>query len=92
MTTSQLHARAVLPVIGHSARRALAPNFSITTQDTSLLLHSAEGPAGAIAMCVAPIRRIFGGRLRPLSASPDSESEGRRDKFFLERLPGIVVV
>jgi hypothetical protein len=33
MTTSLLHARAGLHVMGHSARRALAPNFSTTTVD-----------------------------------------------------------
>jgi hypothetical protein len=35
MTTSLLHARAGLHVMGHSARRALAPNFSTTTVDVN---------------------------------------------------------
>jgi transposase len=35
MTTSLLHARAGLHVMGHSARRALAPNFSTNTMDVN---------------------------------------------------------
>jgi hypothetical protein len=58
MTTSLLHARAGLHVMGHSARRALAPNFSTNTVDVN---PSVQGSAVQGSVTAGALRLIAQG-------------------------------